>query len=105
VPTKEPLEPVAAKPVQLVLEAVTAAGQTAVGQVFNGFTLDGKALLETDYRVIAGKERPLDSLKPGKLERLSFSGIYGNFWEQVSQFGKAAQAGQRGVRTGSAGVQ
>ena len=90
---------------QFVLEPVPAGTKTAVGQIVDAFALDGEALFKTAYRVIVGKERPLDSLEPGKLQRRLLSSVNRDFWSQGGQLGKAAQGGQCTVRTGSGGVE
>ena len=59
---QEPLEPAAAEPVQLVLEAFPVGGETAVGQVVDGFAFNGELVLETADRITASKERVSDGL-------------------------------------------
>ena len=96
---------------QFVLEPVPAGTKTAVGQIVDAFALDGEALFKTAYRVIVGKERPLDSLEPGKLQRRLLSSVNRDFWSQGGQLGKAAQGGSvpsgpgaAALRSGLAGI-
>ena len=72
---QETLEPVAPQPAQLALEARSVRGQATVDQIVDGLSFDGELVLQSFDRVIAGKERPGNSLEPGELERRLFAAV------------------------------